>query len=851
MTSIMSFNVVPTLPESLIPLKEMAHNLWFSWHPEVTDLFRRLDIGLWEETNHNPVLFLGKISQEQLNEAERDEGFMTQFSQIYRDFQRYMQDNTVFDYELDRPIDFTVAYFSAEYGLADSLPIYSGGLGILSGDHLKSASDLNFPLVAVGLLYQNGYFNQRLNIDGRQEEIYKENDFPNMPVTRVKNEEGTPLTVSVPMKGHDVTVNVWKIQVGRVPLYVLDCNNPQNSPEDRVITSQLYGGDREMRLKQEIVLGIGGVRAMEALGIKPAVYHMNEGHSALACLERIRLLMENDNLTFKQAYEIVYASNAFTTHTPVPAGNDVFDSRLIENYLSKYVEQIKISFKEFLALGQSEGGGESNQFEMTVLAIKMSAQTNGVSKLHTTVSRKMWRHLWPSLPLNEVPIKPLTNGIHVPSWISSDMAGLYDRYLSPRWIEDPDNEKVWEGVDRIPDSELWRTHERNRERLVAFTRHRLRKQLISRGAPFSEVKEVNEILNPEALTIGFARRFATYKRAHLIFHDPERLARILNNPERPVQIIVAGKAHPQDEPGKQLIQNLFHFSKEPRFKPHIVFIENYEIHVAKFLVQGVDVWLNTPRRPLEACGTSGMKAAANGALNMSILDGWWAEAYNGDNGWAIGSGEEYDNIFLQDQVEAQAIYELLEMEIVPLFYDRTKSDLPRIWVSKMRSCMRTICPVFNTNRMLEGYMADFYVKGAGVWAELTGQNFVRAKELARWKKRVLTNWNKIKIQSIQFENNQDYPVGAKIPVDVEITLGDLNPDDVLVELYYGQLNTKEEFISSQCIPMHLNGDNRQDIYHFKGEIECNSTGRSGFQVRILPKHELQINPFSTGKLIWN
>lgn len=849
MTPIRSFNIVPSLPENLKPLKELAYNVWFSWHPEVADLFRRLDIKLWEETYRNPVLFLGKINQERLNEAVRDEGFMAQFMQVYRDYQRYIKDESLFNYELDRPIDFTIAYFSAEYGLTDSLPIYSGGLGMLSGDHLKSASDLNFPLVAVGLLYQNGYFNQQLNLDGWQGELYKENDFLNLPIVQLKDKNGHPVKISVPMKGHDVKIHIWKIQVGRISLYMLDTNLRENRAEDRKITSHLYGGDREMRLRQEIVLGIGGVRALHKLGYSPAVYHMNEGHSAFACLERIRILMNEKKLSFDEAFETVYASNVFTTHTPVPAGNDAFEPKLMETYFSEYAKELKLTIKQLLALGRYDNPADSDLFGMTVLAIKMSAQVNGVSKLHTDVSRKIWRQLWKNLPEEEIPIQPLTNGIHVPSWISPEIADLYDRYLSPRWIEDPDNEKVWEGVDRIPDAELWQTHERNRERLVSFTRARLRQHLKQRGAPFSEIKDVSDMLDPEALTIGFARRFATYKRGNLIFHDPDRLAKILNDPECPVQIIIAGKAHPQDEPGKELIKNIVDFSKDPKFKNHLVFIENYDIHIARHLVQGADVWLNTPRRPLEACGTSGMKAAANGALNMSILDGWWCEAFNGENGWAIGRGDELQDTTLQDNLEAQAIYELLENEIVPLFYQRSRAGLPRIWVNRMRSSIRTICPVFNTHRMLEEYMVNFYVKAAGVWRRLSEDNFKGAKELAGWRNKVTSNWNKVKVVAVDFKNHQDVPVGSNIPVHVKLFLDGLDPEDVTVELYYGKLTASDELIAAKSVAMHLSGQDSGEALQFSGDIRCEFTGKAGFQIRVLPKHDLQLNPYYTGKMI--
>jgi|Deesub1362B_J571_1020462.scaffolds.fasta_scaffold03208_4 starch phosphorylase len=847
---IKTFQIVPALPKKLQPLKELAYNLWYTWHPEVCDLFRRLDIRLWEETYHNPVKFLGCIDQERLNEAVRDEGFLSQLKEVYDDFQRYLKEKQIFDYSIKQPVDFTIAYFSAEYGLADAIPNYSGGLGMLSGDHLKSASDLNLPLVGIGLLYQYGYFHQSLNSEGWQQESFEENDFYNMPIILEKDEQGEPRKIKVRMKDRDVFAQIWRVQVGRIPLYLLDTNIADNAPEDRTITSQLYGGDREMRLRQEILLGIGGVRALHALGIEPAVVHMNEGHSAFAGLERIRILMKEKKLQFDEAFEVVYASNVFTTHTPVPAGNDVFESGLLQSYLGDYMKELGKSFNDLLALGRQDPQDSGELFGMTVLAIKLSAQVNGVSKLHSKVSRKLWHKIWKNLPVEDVPIQPLTNGVHVPTWISDDIAALYNRYLGPRWIEDPDNEKVWEGVSRIPDSELWRTHERNRERLVAFCRQRLAEQLRRRKAPLWEIEAAREVLNPQALTIGFARRFATYKRGTLIFRDPERLAQILNNPDRPVQIIIAGKAHPQDQPGKELIKKIIQITRDPRFRYSVIFLEDYDMNIARYLVQGSDVWLNTPRRPLEACGTSGMKAAANGCLNMSVLDGWWDEAYDGENGWAIGNGEEYEDTLYQDEVESRAIYDLLENEIIPLFYDRSRDGLPRKWIQKMKNSMRTICPYFNTHRMLEEYMIRFYVNAAGIWKEMTTDRFKKAKEYASWKKRILQHWERVRVDFVEAENHRDVPVGGSLPVRAVIDLGELHADEVQVQLYYGRLNARGEFIERNVVSMKLVEEDEWGNYHYEAEIPCSKPGRAGFVVRILPHHKLQLNPFSTGKIIW-
>ena len=850
MPEIKTFNVVPKLPKKLLPLKELSYNLWFSWHPEVIQLFRRLDLDLWEVTYHNPVLFLGKINQEKLNEAAKDDGFITQLTQVYRDFQRYIKNPAPFEYDLDKPIDFTIAYFSAEYGISECLPIYSGGLGVLSGDHLKSASDLNFPLIGIGLLYQYGYFHQQLNAEGWQQESHQENDFSSMPITLEKDEKGEPQKVFVILKGRKIFVQIWRVQVGRIPLYLLDTNLQENNAEDQAITSQLYGGDSEMRLRQEIVLGICGVRALQLLGYDPAVYHMNEGHSAFASLERIKQLMKEKKLNYEEAFEVVYSSNVFTTHTPVPAGNDVFVTKLLETYLGSYIKQLNMNISDLLALGRQHPNDHNELFGMTVLAINMSAQVNGVSELHSKVSRNMWQPIYPDLPVRDIPIVALTNGVHVPSWVPHDTRMMFDRYLSSRWIEDPDNDKVWEGIKNIPDGELWRTHERLRERLVGFCRRRLREQLGNRGASQKQINDISDILNPEALTIGFARRFATYKRGDLLFKDKERLAKILNDPEKPVQIIFAGKAHPADNPGKELIKSIIQTAKDPRFRNNIVFIEDYDINVARYLVQGVDVWLNTPQRPLEACGTSGMKAAANGALNLSVLDGWWCEAYNTENGWAIGNGEEYNNSFYQDEIEANAIYDLLENEVTRLFFFRGHDGLPRQWIARMKNSMRTICPIFNSNRMLEEYLQEFYVNAADVWGKIIKNKYKKAIDLVKWKKQVMSSWDKIKVNLIEFENHHDIPVGTDLPVNIDLELGDLHPDDIKIELYFGPLDSKQEFIKTESTIMKYDGNDEWGNYRFVGEIPCLISGKSGFLVRIIPKHDLQINPFETRKIIW-
>jgi starch phosphorylase len=704
-------------------------------------------------------------------------------------------------------------------------------------------------MVGVGLLYQKGYFRQYLNVDGWQQETYPENDFHVLPVILERDEKGDPLTIEVPFRNRSVKIRIWRIQVGKIPLYMLDTNTVLNSEEDRDITSHLYGGDKEMRLKQEIVLGIGGVRALHRLGIRPIVYHMNEGHSSFALLERIRLLMEEHRLTFQEAREAVYCSSVFTTHTPVPAGIDIFDQSLIASTFGDYLRSLGISVETLLRLGVQDDHGKSEPFNMAVLALKNVARTNGVSDLHRVVSRRMWKRIWPELPEVDIPIHGITNGIHIPSWISDDMAHLLDRYLGRRWTEDPDNIKIWERINHIPDLELWRTHERRRERLVGFARRKLQEQLQRWGAKKVEIQAASEALNPQALTIGFARRFATYKRGDLILKDPARLASILNDPQRPVQIIFAGKAHPQDESGKEVIKNINHLARQPEFSQRIVFIEDYDLTVARYLVQGSDIWLNNPLRPLEACGTSGMKAAANGGLNMSVLDGWWAEGYQPGLGWAIGGGEEYENPAYQNQIESQTIYNLLEKTIVPLFYERGRDNLPREWIGMMKKSMQTLAARFNSHRMLEDYVHRFYLPSAVNWNKIQSDRFSGVRNLSAWMDRVKASWQQLRIVETKTDSRAGIQSGGSLKVEVTLQLGQLSPNDLSVDIYYGRVDSKADFLDRSTLTLRdFTQKGNQTV--FRGEVPCQDVGRFGFRVRILPSHPLLSNPYSLGLILW-
>lgn len=829
------FTVVPSLPERLQGLRKIAMNLWWSWEPEAIKLFFRLDRNLWEETYQNPIALLGQVSQSRLAHLSTEESFLAHLERVLDKLEDYMTGTTWYQSQCGGNPALRVAYFSAEYGLTDGLPIYSGGLGILAGDHLKSASDLGVPLVAVGLLYRQGYFRQYLNADGWQQQRYPENDFYNMPLELLHDASGQVLTVTVDCP-HPVHARVWKAQVGRVPLYLLDANLDANQPADREITAQLYGGDKEMRIRQEILLGIGGLRALSRLGIVPTVFHANEGHAAFLTLERARVLIHEHGLAPEEAFEAVKAQTVFTTHTPVPAGHDVFGPELIDKYFGKFASDMGLGLGRLQELGRKIPGDSGEPFNMTMLAMHLASMTNGVSQLHGEVSREMLGAAWPGLPVDEVPITSVTNGIHTRSWISFDMADLHDRYLGPRWISQPGDQSIWERVDSIPDTELWRSHERRRERLVHFARGRLRSQLVARGLPPSDVAVADEVLDPQALTIGFARRFATYKRGTLLFRDPERLAHILHDAKRPVQIIFAGKAHPADNAGKEFIRSIVHHCRQEPFRHHIVFIEDYDMNVARYILQGVDVWLNNPRRKMEASGTSGMKATANGALNMSIPDGWWCEGYDGDNGWNIGRGEDYDDLEFQDRVESESIYEMLEEEVVPVFYNRGSDGVPREWVRRMKHAMRTICPVFNTNRMVQEYTERLYLPVADRAHAFQAENFKRARALQHWKRHIREHWSKVHVVSMGAESSAEILVGEPMPIRAEVHLGPLAPQDVAVEIYCGRTDHRGQVPVGRPVRMAHVQDLGSGNHLFQGSFVPEHTGRHGYSIRVLPNH---------------
>ncbi len=877
MQPIRTFNVSPSLPSRLEPLRKLASNLRWDWNIETKDLFRRLDPDLWAAHHHNPVLMLGLIRQERLREVAEDPGFLAQMDRAMTELADYLSDRVLGEvhraptwYHKTRktgtqtqPLQEAYAYFSAEFGLVDCLPIYSGGLGVLAGDHLKSASDLGLPLVGVGLLYQKGYFSQYLNADGWQQENYPINDFYNMPLHLEHDSNGVELRISVDLPGRTVYARVWRVQVGSVPLFLLDTNIEPNNPYDQDITDTLYGGDLDLRIHQEIILGIGGVKMLRALGLKVTTFHMNEGHAAFLGLERIRQLIQDEGLSFEQAYQIAKATQVFTTHTPVPAGIDLFPPEKITYYLGHYIEALGRSREEFLALGRENTGDLTEPLSMAILAIKMASVVNGVSQLHGAVSRQMFQGLWPGLPVKEVPIQAITNGVHARSCVAPTLQGLYDRYLGPNWADAPPELALWERMDSIPDEELWRNHQRCRSELVLFIRDRLARSLRDRATSPAEVAKAQEALDPQALTIGFARRFATYKRAALLFRDVERIKKILLNAHstgqgRPVQFIFAGKAHPKDIPGKELIRSIIHFIREHELQHQLVFIPDYDLYVSRLLVSGCDVWLNTPRRPREASGTSGMKAAMNGLPNLSVLDGWWDEADYGKTGWPIGSGEQYPDEEEQDEIEANALYDLLEQDLIPMFYERDSEGLPRRWIAKMKTAIQLNCPQFNTTRMVREYAERAYFPTSDRHIQLTANHYIAAESLAAWKARVFEHWYNIRIVQIDVVAVDAIPetvatdvkVNQVFSVKAQVHLGELSPDDVQVELYQGAIAADGEIVDGMTVLMQPQGQDNQGNTLYVADTSYPQSGLQGLSLRVLPQHTGLSSPYEMSLITW-
>ena len=845
-----SLSVFPVLPERLQRLQDLALNIWWSWSPAAQDMFESIAPDLWEQTNHNPVKLLRAISVERLQSLAEDDDFLASFDAVIADFDAYMLEKSTWYSRThgDRPEE-SVAYFSAEFGLHESLPIYSGGLGVLAGDHCKSASDLGLPFVGVGFLYPQGYFKQHISEEGDQQAIYNKLDFAEAPAVPALDAKGNEVMVSVQLPGRNIHAKVWRIQVGRIPIFLLDTDIVQNAPEDRELAARLYGGDQEMRVAQEVVLGIGGVRALRALDITPTVFHMNEGHAAFLNLERVRELVQEHHLSFFQAQQVVAASSVFTTHTPVPAGNDAFPFELMDKFFATFWGQIGLDRTGFMNLARwNTPWGE--RFSMTVLALRFAAYANGVSALHGEIARKMWANIWPETPHEEIPISHVTNGVHTDTWLAAELAQLYDQYLGKdNWHEEPDIPEAWEAIIDIPDDVLWNTHQILRSKALDLIRTRVARQRRRNGESPAKVAAAYDLFDPNALTIGFARRFATYKRSSLIFWDIERIKRLLSNPAHPIQIIFSGKAHPADEPGKALIKRIVQLAQTPEFEGKIVFIEDYDMNVARYLVQGVDLWLNTPRRPNEASGTSGQKSALNGNPNFSVLDGWWAEGYNGKTGWAIGEEQDYKDTAIQDEADALSLYNQLENGIIPTFFDRDDQGIPHRWVAMMKESIRFCAPRFSMSRQVKDYTNKLYWPAATAGRRMKEGNYENARALASWKERIYLAWPQARITAPR-QHIERVNVDHQLELEAQVFLGSLSPDDIVVELVWGQTSVNDELKEVQTFPMTKAETLPGAIQRYTGILQFETNGRFGYGIRVIPAHPFLLSKNELGLSKW-
>jgi starch phosphorylase len=841
-------SVFPPIPARIGRLDELAYNLWWSWNTEARALYRAIDVDFWEHVGHNPARFINGVDPAMLERAAADTAYCQRYDAVLAAFDTYMQtEDTWFRRTYPQSTHQTIAYFSAEFGLHEAVPIYSGGLGILSGDHCKEASDLGLPFVGVGFLYPQGYFTQHLTREGQQEATYERLYPAEVPATPATDLDGNEILVYVDLPGRRVYAKVWKVQVGRIPIYLLDTDIELNSSNDRVLAARLYGGDIEMRISQEIMLGIGGVRALRALHLDPSVWHMNEGHSAFIGLERARELVVGRGLSFAEAREAVAASTVFTTHTPVAAGHDKFGFDLIDRYFGDYWPQLGLDRAEFLSLAREDSGWGPG-FSMTVLALSFSSHTNGVSQLHGEVSRRMWAFLWPGIDTDEVPITHITNGVHTATWLAPEMAALYNRYLDKDWRDRLDDPAAWAGITNIPDEELWQAHLERKRWLFTYARTRLRQQRIRLGEGPQQLDEVERMFDLDTLTIGFARRFATYKRATLLLSDLGRLRALLNHPQRPVQLIFAGKAHPADEPGKALIAQVYRLSQEEGFRGRIVFLEDYSMAMARYLVSGCDIWLNTPARPYEASGTSGQKASLNGLPNCSILDGWWAEGFNGRNGWSIGEGREYYNEQTRDAADTLSLYSVLEQQVVPAYYDRDEHGLPRTWLGIMKEAIRTIAPRFSMARMVKEYTNRFYMPAAQQAEEFIAANYALAHSLAVWKQHIFEAWPQLVVQASGPRDGQIGP-GESIPMEARVSLGALQPEDVAVEVVYGR-DDNGVIVDTESVEMAQDGQDGDGALIYRAQVTPPKNGVFVYGVRARPTHPALPNRYAMGLVRW-
>ena len=845
-----SLEVQPNVPERLSRLNELTNDLLYSWDRQVRGLFYHLDSTLWEECGHNPKVFMRRVSQQRLEQVAEDRIFMEDYERalsvydVYHGKTRHSSIQTLLDEEND-----LVAYFCAEFGLHESVPIYSGGLGILAGDHCKAASDLGLPFVGIGLLYRQGYFTQTIDGQGRQIAHYTPTDFGDLPVTPAQDSQGGELHVTVNLPGRDLCLKVWEAKAGHITLYLLDSDLPANTEEDRLITRQLYGGDINTRIKQEIILGIGGIRVIRALGLKPTVWHINEGHAAFQILERCREHVAN-SMDFDSALELVASNTVFTTHTPVPAGHDIFDHDLFNLYFKSFAKDLHKHLDKILELGASpdnQGG-----FNMTALALRGSRFQNGVSRIHGTVASRNEGYVWPQIPPQENPIQYVTNGVHLATFLAREWFNLFDMNFDRSWRNEQLNESYWERIDEIPDQSYWSIRQTLKSRLFADVRSRLTMQLERNGCGEFHIRRLTQNINEhhtDILTLGFARRFATYKRATLLFSDPERLARLLNDPERPVVILFAGKAHPNDLPGQELIRTIHEYSRRPEFEGKVILLEGYDLALARKLVSGVDVWLNNPEYPMEASGTSGEKAGLNGVLNLSVLDGWWGEGYNGENGWGIvPHGANFDVDF-RNREEGQALLDILEREVIPTYYDRNGYGYSKEWVTLSKNSMKSILPHYNSQRMVMDYVEKFYAPASLQRSKLHKDNGAPAQELAAWKQKISSHWHGISIRRTDnYEEELKY--GDTLKIQVGVYLNGLDSSDVVVECLVGTASTHEEFIVHKRIPLKPEGEKIDKEQTFTLNLEPVLSGLQYYKIRVYPYHELLTHPFETGYMVW-
>ena len=843
--------VVPQLPKELKKLSEIANNLWWSWNTEFLKIFKMIDPDLWERIDKNPTKFLKLVSQEKIEKAAKNEEIIKLYDNVVSNYENYIYSkDTWFTKKYPNNKKDLIAYFSAEYGLDEIVPIYSGGLGILSGDHLKSASDLGIPLVAVGLLYKNGYFNQKINGYGQQESEYNNIDLYNLPINPVKTKEDKNLILEIPMLGKTLYLKIWKIDVGRVSLYLMDSDIEENDEEFRNITLKLYGGDKEMRIRQEIVLGMAGVELLKTLGLNPTVYHMNEGHSSFLTLQLIRDTMKEKQVSFAIAKEIVTAQTAFTTHTPVPAGNDIFDLELVDKYFAGMWDEFGITRDEFMKLGMKETVGLEPGFNMGILALRIAGKKNGVSKLHGAVSRELFSEVWPDIAANESPITYVTNGIHTCTWLAPNLKNLYNEYLIPYWQDNIQDDNVWKKINTIPDEKLWEEHLKRKTKLMELVKKNITERYKRSGYSYDDINEVVSKLNPNALTIGFARRFATYKRATLIFRDIERLTQILNQTDKPVQLIFAGKAHPADVEGQNLIKQIHEISLMPQFKGKIFILENYNIGLARYLVSGVDVWLNNPRRPMEASGTSGEKASVNGVVNFSVLDGWWAEGYDTTNGWAIGTETDYDSYDIQDNADSDSIYSTLENKIIPAYYrDINDKGFSKTWLKYMKNSIITTGGKYSTSRMLVDYMDRIYMP----LCDSYNKNFKELdniNDFVKWKKSAKERWQEIEISQDNNIDNVKLNAGDIIEVNCTVKLPNFKPENIAVQVYYGQI-LDTGIVNNICVTeMKLSEEKEEKVYKYTAKIKLSTGGNFGYTFRVMPKHEMLLDSENMNLVKW-